>query len=106
MDPAAQEQLRRARRLVAGCATPDRARINARIEFEDEGSGERQVIVLVHPRAANDRLGHVSVLAPLGMALLGLREGEAVDWPLENGRRRRIRLVRVLGAPSARRAAA
>lgn len=78
----------------------NRATINARIEFEDETSGERQVILLVHPRAADDKRGHVSVLEPLGMALLGLREGEAVDWPLENGRRRRIRLVRVLAAPN------
>jgi regulator of nucleoside diphosphate kinase len=73
--------------------------MNARIEYEDEDSGERGVITLVHPGIADDRSGRVSVLAPLGMALLGLREGQTVDWPLQHGRRRRVRLVRVLRAP-------
>jgi regulator of nucleoside diphosphate kinase len=102
MDPAAREQLRLARQLVDGSVAPDRATIDARIEFEDESSGERRVILLVHPRAANERLGRVSVLEPLGMALLGLREGECVDWPLENGARRRIRLIRVVAVPGGR----
>lgn len=70
--------------------------INARIEYEDEGSGERGVITLVHPSAADDTSGRVSVLDPLGMALLGLREGQSVDWPLQHGHRRRIRLVKLL----------
>ena len=76
--------------------------MNARIEYEDEDSGERGVITLVHPRVADDSSGRISVLDPLGMALLGLRAGQSVDWPLQHGRRRRLRLVRVLSAPAAR----
>ena len=73
--------------------------MNARVEYEDEDSGERGVITLVHPGVADDRSGRISVLDPLGMALLGLREGQSVDWPLQHGRRRRVRLVKVLRAP-------
>lgn len=73
--------------------------MNARIEYEDERSGERGIITLVHPSVADDRAGRISVLDPLGMALLGLREGQSVDWPLQHGHRRRIRLVRLLGCP-------
>ena len=81
----------RARSRTAGTAE-----MNARVEYEDECSGERGVITLVHPGAADSGSGRVSVLDPLGMALLGLREGQSVDWPLQHGHRRRIRLVRVL----------
>jgi len=72
------------------------ARIDARLEYEDEGSGQRQAITLVRPSAANGAAGRVSVLDPVGMALLGLREGQSVDWPLQHGDRRCIRLIRVL----------
>ena len=74
----------------------DRALIDARLEYEDEGSGQRQVVTLVRPSAVDGTAGRISVLDPLGLALLGLREGQSVDWPLQHGHRRRIRLIRVL----------
>lgn len=75
---------------------PDMATIDARIRYEDEDTGERRVVRLVYPEDAVGRSDRVSVLDPLGMALLGLREGECVDWPLPNGKRQRIRMMSVL----------
>jgi regulator of nucleoside diphosphate kinase len=86
----------RTARLRPAAFPADMGLINARIRYEDEDTGERRVVTLVYPDTADERLARVSVLDPLGMALLGLREGESVDWPLQNGRRRRIRLLRVL----------
>jgi regulator of nucleoside diphosphate kinase len=94
-DATAREQLKRARLLVN---SPDKAAIGDRIEFEDEISGERRIVMLVHPSDAHDRRGCISVLEPVGMAVLGLGEGQSIDWPLENGERRRIRLIRVISA--------
>jgi len=79
---------------------PGRATIGARVRYEDEDTAENRVITLVYPNLANVRLGRVSVLDPLGMALLGLREGESVDWPMQHGARRRVRLVKVLRSRS------
>jgi regulator of nucleoside diphosphate kinase len=44
--------------------------------------------------------GWVSVLAPLGSALIGLRVGQEIDWPMPRGVRR-IRIVAVLSPPAA-----
>ncbi|HEY1326944.1 MAG TPA: GreA/GreB family elongation factor [Casimicrobiaceae bacterium] len=100
-DPAAREQLQRALALGAVASTRDRALLNTRVEYEDEVTGARWVVTLVHPDAADGKAHRVSVLEPLGMALLGLREGQSVDWPLDNGLRRRVRLVRVLSRTDA-----
>lgn len=97
-DPEARDQLRRAYCLGNSGDAPDTAVLDACIEYEDEATGVRCVITLVHPDAADAAARRVSVLEPLGMALLGLREGQSVDWPLGNGRRRRVRLVRVLSS--------
>jgi len=80
--------------------SPEKPMINARIRYEDEDTGERRVVTLVYPDVADAASGRLSVLEPLGMALLGLREGESVDWPMQNGTRRRIRLVKVLPGDS------
>jgi regulator of nucleoside diphosphate kinase len=86
----------RATRQADNGQIPEMPVINARILYEDEDTGERGEVTLVYPNAADAGSGHLSVLEPLGMALLGLREGESVDWPLHNGTRQRIRLVSVL----------
>jgi regulator of nucleoside diphosphate kinase len=43
----------------------------------------------------------VSVLAPVGTALLGLAVGESIDWTMPDGRRRRLRVVAVPHQPEA-----
>jgi hypothetical protein len=51
------------------------------------------------PAASADRAdasaGRVSVLAPVGAALLGLRTGDSIEWPLPDGRHARIRILSV-----------
>jgi len=49
----------------------------------------------VYPKDANADRGWVSVLAPLGSALLGLRVGQEIDWRMPGG----VRRVRVLAVP-------
>ncbi|MEK9825567.1 MAG: GreA/GreB family elongation factor [Methylotenera sp.] len=38
----------------------------------------------------------MSVLSPVGTALLGLREGQVIDWPFPNGQSRRLKVVSVI----------
>lgn len=61
----------------------------------DLTGGARRQITLVYPSEANAELGRISVLAPLGTALLGYREGDEVEWQMPGGLRRlRIEQVR------------
>ena len=57
-------------------------------------SGARRELLLVLPRDANVASQRISVLAPLGTALLGYREGDEFEWVMPGGRQR-LRVERV-----------
>lgn len=80
--------------------------MNSRAVFEDD-RGARREVLLVYPPAADGSRERVSVLSPVGTALLGLVVGESIDWPVADGATRRLRIVAVLSQPeSIERAAA
>lgn len=61
----------------------------------DLTSGSRREVTLVYPHEAQPSAGRISVLAPLGTALLGYRQGDEVEWLMPGGiRRLRIENVR------------
>lgn len=71
--------------------------MHARVRVLDLQSGERQEVVLVSPAEADVKARRISVLAPLGTALLGYREGDEVEWLMPGGLRR-LRIERVVQA--------
>ena len=73
--------------------------MNSTVTFE-EGSGERITLSLVYPGAAG-KPGTVSVLAPVGSALLGLARGQEIDWPMPGGQVRRLRVMEIDYQPEA-----
>jgi regulator of nucleoside diphosphate kinase len=75
--------------------------MNSRVIFEIESTGERREITLVYPKDADIDSGKISVLVPIGTALLGLRVGQSIDWELPNGRKQRYRIVEVPFQPEA-----
>lgn len=62
--------------------------MNKLVRFVDLSSGKRQEVVLVSPSEADVSARRISVLAPLGTALLGNREGDEVEWLMPGGIRR------------------
>jgi regulator of nucleoside diphosphate kinase len=91
---ALREELERADVVAAGQVPAGVVTMNSRVRFVDEGTGEHQDVTLVFPADADAGSGRVSILAPLGSALLGLRVGQAIDWPFPSGMRR-LRVVAV-----------
>jgi regulator of nucleoside diphosphate kinase len=69
--------------------------MNSRVLFENETTGERREITLVYPHEADIDAGKISVLVPVGTALLGLRVGQSIDWKLPSGEKHRYRVVDV-----------
>ena len=65
------------------------------VDFVDEGSGELHSVQLVYPKDADTDLHCISVLTPIGAALIGMRRGEAIEWADLRGARRRLRIVGV-----------
>ena len=74
----------------------DTATMNSRVLCVDEKTGAEHQLQLVYPRDADPAQGKVSVLAPVGAALLGLSAGQAIDWPLPGGRSTRLRVLHVI----------
>src|SRR5690606_26222988 len=54
---------------------PDVVTMNSKVRFVDEDSSEERVVTLVYPKDADPAESKVSVLAPVGAALLGLSVG-------------------------------
>ncbi|ADJ28588.1 nucleoside diphosphate kinase regulator [Nitrosococcus watsonii] len=79
---------------------PDRVvTMHSRLIYLDENTGERREVELVYPEEANMRAGKISVLAPVGSALLGLSVGESIDWKFPSGEVRRLSVERILFQP-------
>jgi regulator of nucleoside diphosphate kinase len=75
--------------------------MNSRVLFENETTGERREITLVYPGSADIDAGRISILVPVGTALLGLRVGQSIDWELPSGEKNRYRVVAVPYQPEA-----
>jgi len=69
--------------------------MHSRVECEDELHGERHHLTLVYPHEADAAQGRISVLAPVGSALLGLAVGQSIDWQAPGGRALRLRVLAV-----------
>lgn len=75
---------------------PDVVRINSRVIYTDESIGLSREVKLVFPEGANMEFGEISVLSPVGSALLGLKERQAIDWPFPHQQLRRFKVVRIM----------
>ncbi len=95
---ALQRELDRADALPQGQTPADIVGMHATVECIDEADGARHTLTLVYPHEANVDKGRVSVLAPVGTALLGLAVGQRIDWPASGGRTLRLRVTAVTAA--------
>lgn len=73
--------------------------MHSRLIYSDETTGTKREVQLVYPGEANPLAGRVSVLAPVGCALLGLAAGQSIDWEFPEGKMHRLRVERILFQP-------
>jgi regulator of nucleoside diphosphate kinase len=92
------EELERAYIVPPGEAADRHVQMGSDVEFRDETTGRVQRIVLVYPDQADISRARVSVLTPIGAALIGLGVGDSIEWNTRTGEVRRLTVLRV-GAP-------
>ena len=78
--------------------------MHSHVLYLDEKLGTRREIELVYPDEADAAQGRISVLAPVGSALLGLAAGDSIDWKYPGGEIHRLHVEQVLPQRSARNA--
>lgn len=87
--------------VVAATAIPhDVITMNSKVRLTDLKTGEAMTYTLVFPEAADINAGRISVLAPIGTALLGYRAGDTISWEVPAGVRR-IKILDILYQPEA-----
>ena len=87
--------------IVASDEIPaDVVTMNSRVRIKDMDSGREAVYVLVFPRDADVAQGRISILAPIGTAIIGYRAGDVIVWAVPAGKKR-LKVQEVLYQPEA-----
>ena len=72
--------------------------MRSRVRLKDLVSGETNTYSLVFPTEADFAEGKISVLAPIGTAILGYSLGDTIEWPVPSGLRR-LKVEEILYQP-------
>ncbi len=77
-------------RLLPGLVTMD-----SEVTFRDDISLQERAVTLVYPEAADVDAGRISILTPIGAALIGLSVGQTIEFQTPGGRWRSLTVLRV-----------
>ena len=94
--PALRAELERALVVPVAALPSGVVAMYSRVRYRDEHEGVTRQIQIVLPEEADVEQGKVSVLAPVGAALLGLEAGHAIDWRFPDGEIRRLSVEEVV----------
>lgn len=96
--PALRRMLTGAVVVPSDAVPADIVTMNTQVVLADDTSGERQTVRVVYPKDADPARGLISVLEPLGTALLGASPGRVIECSFSGGRRR-LRLEKLVFQP-------
>lgn len=88
-------EIDRATVLPSADVPPDVVNIGSEVTFRDEAADREQTVVLVLPADADIAERRVSVVTPIGAALIGLAEGALIDWETRDGEERQLTVLKV-----------
>lgn len=96
---ALEAELARAEIVEPRAIPPTVVTMNSTVRFRVTSSGEAFELTLVYPRDIDGSSGRISILAPVGSALLGLSQGDEIEWPKPGGGVLRVRIEEVTYQP-------
>lgn len=79
---------------------PNVITMNSRVLMKDLDTQEEMTYTLVFPADANIKENKISVLAPIGTAMIGYKVGDVIEWPVPSGQRR-LKVIGILYQPEA-----
>jgi len=75
--------------------------MNSQVKFRDLTTGEVRTRTLVYPAQMTDSSTQLSVMAPVGAALIGLRTGDTIHWELPGGTATHLEVLELIWQPEA-----
>ncbi|MBS0455730.1 MAG: nucleoside diphosphate kinase regulator [Proteobacteria bacterium] len=85
-----EAELARAHVVEPAAMPPNVVTMNSTVRFTVESTGEDFELTLVYPKDVDGSGKTISILAPVGSALLGLSPGDGIDWPAPGGGHLRV----------------
>lgn len=95
-----EHELDRAHIVEPRAIPHDVVTMNSRVRLKNLETGQESELTLVFPSNADIEHHKISVLAPIGTAILGYRTGDTVDWPVPAGPRK-VQIQEILYQPEA-----
>ena len=96
---ALQGELDRAEIVDPRQMPPTVVTMNSTVRFINETTGEEFCMTLVYPKDVKGKPDRISILAPVGSALLGLSIGDVIEWSLPGGGIIRVRIIDIIYQP-------
>ncbi|MGM0563521.1 MAG: nucleoside diphosphate kinase regulator [Pseudomonadota bacterium] len=93
------EELARGRVVAPEEITPDTVTMNSRVSYRRRKEDQLHTLTLCYPGETDAHEDGVSVLAPIGSALIGLRERQCIDWTLPDGSDTTLTIEQILSQP-------
>lgn len=98
---ALNAELDRAQMCAPQDMPSDVVTMNSQVKFRDLTNGEVRTRTLVYPTQMTDSSTQLSVLAPVGAALIGLRIGDTIHWELPGGIATHLEVMELIWQPEA-----
>jgi regulator of nucleoside diphosphate kinase len=95
------QEIDRARLVPSDGISPDVVTLGSSVRFRERSSGATRSVRLVLPSEANIANGRLSILTPVGIALIGLSAGQEMEWETRDGRTLGLTLLDVAHQPEA-----
>jgi|SRR5690554_477791 len=94
------EELKRATVLNTDEIPPNVITMNTTVKIKDLIKGDTYIYTIVYPEEANFEEKKISILAPIGTALIGYKEGDIVEWEVPAGKRK-LKVEKIIYQPEA-----
>lgn len=88
-------EISRARIVPVAKLPPNVVTIGRAVTYRDETTGQEHTVTPVYPEDADIARGQVSILTPIGVALIGLAEGASLHWETRDGKQRVLTVLHV-----------
>lgn len=88
-------ELNRARLVTPEKLPDDVAAMGRTVTYRDEANGRVRSVILVYPGEQDASAGKISVLTPIGAALIGMRAGQSIAWDDHSGNSRKLTIMEV-----------
>ncbi|MBG5949613.1 MULTISPECIES: nucleoside diphosphate kinase regulator [Proteus] len=98
---ALNEELDRADIVTPADIPANIVTMNSKVRFMDLKNNEERTRTLVYPASLKDSTTELSVMAPMGAALLGLAVDDEISWKLPNGLETKVKVLEILYQPEA-----